>query len=397
MTARAVDVSAPQASDRLFGGTLRMALVDPFRGRKLMEAALDDLADRIAEEVLTPADNGVIAWRGDRRFRQVVEAKPLEAHEGRPGPLREGAAYLITGGLGGLGLTTAEWLARVAKAKLVLLGRTPLPPRDQWTEWMRQHGAEDRISRRIRRILDVEEAGGEVMVVSADVTNVEEMRSAIGRAQEKFGRIRGVFHTAGVVKDDLIALKTQDSVEDVFTPKIQGTRVLAELFDDEELDVMVLFSSTSTATAPAGQVDYVAANAYLDAFAESRAHLRTRTVSVHWGIWAEVGMAAESLTVDHAAEAGTPVGEQPTHPLLHSRTKDMRGETELRAVYSPSKQWILDGHRTGSGNALIRAPATSSSPGPRCAPTARTSPLRSRTSSSSARSRSPTAPSGRSA
>ncbi len=352
-TARAVDVELPRKSERLFGGTLRMALVDPFSGKKRVERELDALVDRLEEELAGPAASEVVAWRGDRRFLWTLEPTRLApVDEGRP-PLAEGSTVLITGGLGGLGLTMAEHLARVAKAKLVLLGRSPLPPRDQWASWMRQHGAEDRVSRKLRRLLDVEEAGGEVLVVSADVTNVEEMREAVEKARAAFGPIRGVLHTAGVVNDDLIALKTQSDVEEVLTPKIQGTRVLEEVLDDEPLDFVVLFSSTSTATAPPGQVDYVAANAYLDAYAQARAgEARPRVTSLHWGIWNEVGMAAEAQR-DESEGAGEPVGEQPEHPVLDGRVRDAHGRAVLRGVIAPETHWLLDGHRTKAGHALV--------------------------------------------
>jgi acyl transferase domain-containing protein/thioesterase domain-containing protein len=353
ITASVIDVALPAKNERLFGEGLRMALADPFSGKKRIERALDELVARLVDDLTSPPKNGVVALRGERRFEQQVEPFALAPIEGRPALLREGGVYLITGGLGGLGLTMAEHLARTCKAKLVLLSRSPLPPREQWAQWMRQHGPEDRISRRLRRLLDVEEAGGEVMVVAADVTNVEEMRAAVVKARGRFGAIHGVLHTAGVIDDDLIVMKTQASAEDVFTPKIQGTMVLDEVFQSAPLDFLVLFSSTSTITAPAGQVDYVAANAYLDAFAASRAGHPTRTIAINWGLWNQVGMAAEAVSDDDAAHAGEAVGEQPSHPLLTARVRDARGETVLSGTWSPETQWILGGHRTKAGHPLV--------------------------------------------
>ncbi len=351
VTVSAIDVQLPDRSERLFGGTLRMALVDPFSGKKRVETGLERLVDRLEEELDSPPRSAVVAWRGDKRYEQIVDPLPL-APASTP-PLREGGCYLITGGLGGLGLTFAEWMAREARAKLVLLSRTPMPPRAQWDEWMRQHGPEDRISQRLRRLIDVEDAGGEVMVVSADVTNVIELREAVRAATARFGPVQGVLHTAGVVADDLIALKTQASVEEVFTPKIQGTLVLEEVFSDQPpLDFLVLFSSTSTATAPAGQVDYVAANAFLDAYAESRAGEPTRVVSLHWGIFKEVGMAAAQLATS-GVKPGEAVGQQPEHPVLDQRVADAAGHTALAGTISPETHWLLDGHRTKAGHALV--------------------------------------------
>src|SRR5690606_20828349 len=108
--------------------------------------------------------------------------------------------------------------------------------------------------------------------------------------------LNGVFHTAGLVKDDLIPLKTHADVEEVLAPKVHGTAVLADILNQEKLDLFVLFSSTSTDTAPAGQVDYVAANAYLNAYAEScRSRTDRKTVAVHWGVWDETGLAARAM------------------------------------------------------------------------------------------------------
>jgi acyl transferase domain-containing protein/thioesterase domain-containing protein/acyl carrier protein len=351
VTAIAIDVELPQSSGRLFGGTLRNAIVDPFGGKKRVEKELDRLVDRLEEELISPPKSAVVALRGEKRFEQIVDAMALPPVEKVPA-LREGGTYLITGGLGGLGLTIAEELARRSKAKLVLLSRSPVPPHEQWAQWMRQHGPHDRISRRLRRLVDIEEAGGQVMVGAADVTNLEEMRALVAKAQERFGPIRGVVHTAGVIADDLIAMKSQASAEEVFTPKIQGTLVLDELFKDHALDFMVLFSSTSTVTAPAGQIDYVAANAFLNAYAESKRG-SGRVVAINWGLWHGVGMAAEAVSDDSSAHAGELAGEQPHHPLLDKRIRDARGETVLSATYSPKKHWILGGHRTKAGHPLV--------------------------------------------
>ncbi|HEY8431972.1 MAG TPA: type I polyketide synthase, partial [Sandaracinaceae bacterium] len=329
VTASAIDVVLPERETTVLAGGLRAAILDPFRGKKRVEAELDALADRLLDDLTSPPRNAIVALRGHARYEQVLEPTPLHAVEGLPGALREGGVYLVTGGLGGLGLTIAEHLARTCAAKLVLVGRSPMPPRDQWTKWVMQHGDSDRISRRIARVLEIERAGGEVMVAAADVTNLEEMRSLVVKARGRFGAIHGVFHTAGVIDDELIALKSQASAEEVFTPKIQGTMVLERLFANAPLELFVLFSSTSTITAPAGQVDYVAANAFLDAFATSRRGGPTRVVAIDWGLWNRVGMAAEALSRKARAHAGEPAGEQPKHPFLDARVQDGRGSTAL--------------------------------------------------------------------
>lgn len=392
-TARLIDVQVPEARAQLFGGSLRAGLLDPFGGKKRVEQELDALCARLLDEVRATPGDEVVALRGERRLTQVFVPRALEplgtsdgisastaaatvpagaaagdvtGHVAEAGPvhtpsdtmalpaaLREQGVYLITGGLGGLGLTVADYLARSCRARLALLGRTPLPPREQWATWMAQHGEGERSSQRMRRVLDLEAQGAEVLVVTADVTNAEEVQAALAAVDARFGALHGVFHAAGELDDDLIALKTLESVEQVFAPKIQGTRILHDLTRERGLDFLLLFSSTSTATAPAGQVDYVAANAFLDAFAESQRAQGAPVTSLHWGIWSDVGMAAEPARLRAHARAGQPVGQQPQHPWLSARVSDGRGESTLRGTLSPGEHWLLDGHRTAAGRALI--------------------------------------------
>src|SRR5258708_37955958 len=132
------------------------------------------------------------------------------------------------------------------------------------------------------------------------------------------------------MRDELLQTKTQSSVEGVFAPKVYGTLVLDALLEAAPLDFFLLFSSTSTATGPVGQIDYVAANSFLNAYAQSRRRSRgpgdgaqlRKTISINWGIWNEVGMAAdaaEALSSDHPASA-SPLPAR--HPLLQSRSAE---------------------------------------------------------------------------
>jgi NAD(P)-dependent dehydrogenase (short-subunit alcohol dehydrogenase family) len=106
------------------------------------------------------------------------------------------------------------------------------------------------------------------------VANVVEMTAARDAGVARFGPVHAVIHAAGVVDDGAADAKTPAEVEEVFAPKLHGTQVLDRLFPDGSVALMVLFASTSTVTGPAGQVDYVAANEYLNAYAKSRAAAR---------------------------------------------------------------------------------------------------------------------------
>jgi non-ribosomal peptide synthase protein (TIGR01720 family) len=226
------------------------------------------LVARLIAEANSDSDETVIAYRGNRRWTQTFTPLRVPELKTHPVKLREGGVYLITGGLGGVGLEIAEYLARTAKAKLVLLGRST-----------HQERAERLLS-----------TGAEVLFAKADVTNVEEMRQALDKAFRRFGAIHGVVHAAGVAGDGLIQLKTTEAAANVLAPKVTGTLVLADLLKDTPLDFFVLCSSIRSLQGGAGHSDYCAANAFLDAFARYK---NMPVQSINWGAWSEVGMSVD--------------------------------------------------------------------------------------------------------
>jgi len=334
---------------REFAGT-RCKLVDvasPLAAKGQQRAHLRDL---MLEELMAEPSDCIAAWRGERRYEEVYRPAALPAVDEGALPLRNDGTYMITGGFGGIGLTLAEDLVRRHGARIVLVARTPLPPRSDWEAYKFRHGSHAPVSRRIAAVEKLENLGGQVMVVVADVSNVEEMRGALEQVQLRFGEVNGLIHAAGMIADAPIAGKTPDQIEDVFTPKIHGTEVLSRLFPDGALDFMVLLSSSSTATAPVGQVDYVAANAFLNAYAESRKEGKTRVLSLGWGIWSEVGMAAESL--GKTGEIPDIEERRSGAPLIDVATFDKSGHRLFKTELSTSL-WVLDEHRTKRNNALM--------------------------------------------
>jgi len=348
-----IDVTLPKAERSL--GDLIASVVRSVVGRARKETALDEIAAALEVDILAEVVDTVVAYREGGRYVQRFESLGLPAPpEGALDALRDGGVYLITGGTGDLGLNLAKFVARRHGAKLVLVGRRALPDRDDWDSWLKRHPINDPTCVKIRGIRAVEEAGGEVMLAVADASNLQAMTDVADAARARFGTIHGVFHTAGLVRDDLIQLKNEADIESVFSAKIHGTLVLDTLFKDESLDFMVLFSSTSAIVAPAGQVDYVAANAFLDAFACSKSSdAKTRVVSVNWGIWSDIGIAARAFS-DTAQ--GAEIEYQPCrieYPLIDTHATDAHGRTILTAQLSPKTHWVLDQHRTLAGEALV--------------------------------------------
>jgi amino acid adenylation domain-containing protein len=252
-----------------------------------------DLAvEQLLAECRSPADEPVVAYRGPHRWLSGYEQARLAP---AAPPLREGGVYLITGGLGGIGLVLAEYLAEHARAKLVLIGRSGLPPKSKWDQWLGQHGESDRVSRRIRKVRALEERGAQVLVASADVADVDQMRDVVARARVRFGALHGVIHSAGLSTGGMAALRSVDAAAEVLAPKIEGTLVLQHLLADQPLDFFVVCSSVSSILGGLGGTDYCGANAFLDAIAQSSdLGAGTPFIAVNWDAWSEVGMAAET-------------------------------------------------------------------------------------------------------
>jgi acyl transferase domain-containing protein len=231
----------------------------------------------------------VVAYRGASRWAPFAESVRLEPEDSLP--LRERGVYLIAGGFGGIGLSLAHDLARCCRARLVLTGRSGLPPREAWPDL----ALEDTPSaRRLRRVIAVEREGGEVLAIPADITDPVAMQAAFAATEARFGPINGVIHAAGVPGGAMIARTERDAARRVLASKVDGMRALAPLLAGRRLDFVALCSSTASLQGEPGQVAYCAANAALDAWAHHLRRLQVPAVAIDWGTWREVGMAVET-------------------------------------------------------------------------------------------------------
>jgi acyl transferase domain-containing protein/aryl carrier-like protein len=254
------------------------------------------LVDQLLAEFGSPANpsESVIAYRNSHRLIQTFEAVKLN-EVFKPRLLRDSGVYLITGGLGGIALELSQYLAQTVQAKLILIGRSALPARENWARWLESHESENPTSLKIRKLESLEASGAEVLILTADVADPEQMQAAVNQAYEKFGAIHGVIHTAGVGGGGIIQLKTAEMAERVLAPKVRGTLILNALFKNKKLDFLVLCSSGNALVGGFGLVDYCAANIFLDSFAqyEVSKHSNT-TISINWDTWQEVGRALDT-------------------------------------------------------------------------------------------------------
>ncbi|SFE51956.1 Acyl transferase domain-containing protein [Chitinophaga sp. CF118] len=193
--------------------------------------------------------------------------------------IKEGGVYLITGGAGGLGRIFAEHISKTKNTKLILTGRSELKE-------------------------SISEIPGAIYY-RCDVSNKDEVFSLIKTIKEKYQKLDGIIHSAGVIRDSFIIKKTEEEVAEVLSPKIAGAQHLDEATKEEPLDFMVFFSSMAGVLGNTGQADYASANAYLDYYAHYRNEQKAKglrygkTLSINWPLWKEGGMQVDEETLKY--------------------------------------------------------------------------------------------------
>ncbi len=191
-------------------------------------------------------------------------------------PIHKQGSYLITGGLGALGLKLAAWLAKQGAGGLVLMGRRA--PNDA----------------QCAAIREFEAAGARVHCLQADAAQSQALQEALKLLPKELPPIRGVFHAAGVLDDGLLVEMSLDRLERTWQPKLAGAMSLHTALVDQPLDFFVLFSSVATVLGSPGQANYSASNGALDGFAAWRRGQGLPATTINWGPWADSGMAAEA-------------------------------------------------------------------------------------------------------
>jgi acyl transferase domain-containing protein len=253
---------------------------DPLR----IQAVLQEIVAGLAAGTLSPMHKQVFAVEdASQAFRHMANGRHigkvvLRVPSQKP-ILRDGT-YLITGGLGALGLGAAEWLAGRSAGRLVLCGRKPATAE-----------AATRIEQ-LRRI------GAQVDVWTGDVTDGPTVRGWMERLDAERANLRGIIHSAGVLADGVLRSQTAESLQKVLQPKVQGAMHLAEQTVNRPLDFFVLYSSMAALVGAPGQANYAAANEQLNTLAQQMCLNGRSALSIAWGPWESEGMASHVRTSD---------------------------------------------------------------------------------------------------
>jgi len=269
-------------------------------------------------DVVNLPDCKSIAYRNGERyvlsFRQMVINRNIHNKD----IFEEQEVYLITGGLGGIGLVIAEYLAFNYGANMVLTSRSGLPPKEMWEELIRNNTLDVKTKEKIMRIRAMEQKGAKVMIAKADVTNYAEMKNVLCLAKENLGTVNCIIHAAGVPDSGVLQSTTEEKLDFEMAPKVTGTMVIHKIISEMEYNErpkIILFSSVSSILGAMGQAGYTAANAFLDAYANMCLAKGINAVSINWDTWKETGMAFNS--VNRIFDNGIKVGDGELVPMEH--------------------------------------------------------------------------------
>ena len=235
----------------------------------------EDESTALFAEIWSPDSEDRVALRDRHRYvARLIRYRPTGSNFNEPAPLKSNATYLITGGLGALGLKVARWMAERGARHLALIGRRGASPETQAI------------------ISEIERSGAKTLVVKADVSQYRELAIAFEQIETSMPPLQGVVHAAGVLDDGELLRLNWERFSRVMAPKVAGTWNLHGLTKDLPLDFFICFSSGASLLGDVGRGNYAAANAFMDALANYRRQLSLPGLSINWGAWSEVGMAA---------------------------------------------------------------------------------------------------------
>ncbi len=275
-----------------------------------------DMTDSHRQELVLaqlrlPAASETWAFRHGQRWRPTYEPAPLEPSD--RAVVRAGGSYLVTGSPRDPVLAVIEQLAARGAASIAWLESGEVPIRENWSE----AGLDPARQAQIKRLQAVEQRGCSVSIHHVRWSDASSVQGAVRAARVSHGGLHGVIHAAEGLGQGLIQLKTDEMVAAVFAPKVDATRTLLGVLDGENLDFLVLFSSTVSITGAFGQVDACAANAYLDAVAQSATLVGERVISIDWSPWRQADDPAlkeaspqmQSLVAEMRDKYGLDTGE----------------------------------------------------------------------------------------
>lgn len=229
----------------------------------------------------------VVGIRKEKLYKEVFANHPIRSHSSSVDTnIQSQGVYLVTGGLGGIGLTLAQYIGEQAPAKIILLGRTRYPVTNQHELIVHEDPKVNLALQAIRK------QGAEVYYFAGDISNEENMIDVMADIYQQFDRIDGVIHASGIPSGEILTFKSVERFDEVLSAKVNGTLILEHLLKKQSLDFFVTCSSAAALFGSIGQCDYATANEFLNLYCIDRSFKSpTKYVSIIWPTWKETGMA----------------------------------------------------------------------------------------------------------
>lgn len=290
--------------------TLNCAIANEFTHMfgKAIDIDEETNQELLIQEIFTDSEDSlIVSYRGNQRMVPVLEPVTLK-EQNQKVTVKEDGVYVITGGMGGMGLEVSRWFASKASVKLVLISHSAFPKRDTWDSICRENKEKKRVQQ-ITKVRQIEESGSKVFLYHADVTDEDALIKVLSLVRKEIGEIKGVIHAAGVAGDGFLLRKDQQQIDRVMLPKMKGAWQLAQAIEEDHLDFFVMTSSISALIPEAGQSDYAAANSFMDSLVTELRKRKIPAFTVNWPAWKETGMAVE-YQVDFSKEVFEPIGNE---------------------------------------------------------------------------------------
>jgi amino acid adenylation domain-containing protein len=247
-------------------------------------------ASYILREIQTPGPDQEVAYRKGQRLIPRLEKVFLAKEKPQPLPFKTGGVYLLTGGLGGIGIEIAKYLLQNYQVRLLLIGRTPLPEKSTWQGNVEQTQA---VQQRIEAYLSLEQLGGELRYKAVDISDAEQLQQVVEQAKSHWqSELDGIIHLAGIYRESLLVEETWDTLAATLRPKVLGTWALHQLIKNQPNSIFISFSSVIGYFGGALVGAYAAANHFLDCFAYYQKYqCSLQSYCFSWSIWDEVGLS----------------------------------------------------------------------------------------------------------
>ncbi|MDW3194583.1 MAG: amino acid adenylation domain-containing protein [Cytophagales bacterium] len=262
------------------------------------ETSLNGYLPKVINEIFYDSNAAFIAYRYKERWVQSFEALPENEQTASAIKIVENGTYLITGGFGGMGFTIAKDLVNQYKAHILLVHRSKFPERKEWNDWLLNNEKEEPTSIRIREILEMEEAGGQVDLYQVDVAEEDQVQNLTIKIKEEYPKLDGLIWAAGEIDAGGIILNREKENFTKYTAsKVQSLLLFEKYLGFESLDFIALFSSIGNVfyQSKFGEVAYNASNEFLESYSLfAQKKMNVHAFTINWCDWLDVGMTVKA-------------------------------------------------------------------------------------------------------